>query len=164
MRIFGKSGCHKICLSLNLRILRQKHWTMSLCNLTTNVFIRNLCFLTFSQNNKWQTVRGECSVNTDYVKFPIFPDAVDNFPDFSPISFLYFLILCEISLWQWPHLTYINSLAEKIILNPTYSSNVYITHNVLLASCVDWVNKTITNFWNSVCHRNNERKIAMSAF
>jgi len=28
--------------------------------------------------------------NTDYVKVPIFPDFVDNFPDFSPISLPYF--------------------------------------------------------------------------
>jgi len=29
--------------------------------------------------------RGGSSVNTDYVKVPIFPQFVDNFPDVSPI-------------------------------------------------------------------------------
>jgi len=31
---------------------------------------------------KLPVFRGECSVNTDYLKVPIFPDFVDNFPDF----------------------------------------------------------------------------------
>jgi len=30
-----------------------------------------------------------CSVKTDYKKVSIFPDYVDNFPDFSPISIHY---------------------------------------------------------------------------
>jgi len=30
--------------------------------------------------------RGGYSVDTDYVNVPIFPDFVDDFPDFSPIS------------------------------------------------------------------------------
>jgi len=38
--------------------------------------------------------RGGCSVNTDYVKVPIFPDFVDNSPDFSTIPLPYFPILC----------------------------------------------------------------------
>jgi len=41
-------------------------------------------------------VRGGCGVNTDYVKAPIFPDLVVNFPDFSPIFLQYFPILCKL--------------------------------------------------------------------
>jgi len=37
-----------------------------------------------------------CSVNTDCVKVPVFPDFVDNFPIFSPISLSYFLILYKL--------------------------------------------------------------------
>jgi len=40
--------------------------------------------------------RDGCSVNTDYVKVPIFPDFVDSFPDFSPISSPHFAILCKL--------------------------------------------------------------------
>jgi len=29
---------------------------------------------------------GTDAVNTDYVKVPIFPDFIDKFPDFSPVS------------------------------------------------------------------------------
>jgi len=29
---------------------------------------------------------GGWNVNTDYVKVPVFPDFVHNFPDFTPIS------------------------------------------------------------------------------
>jgi len=39
---------------------------------------------------------GGCSVNTDYVKVPIYPDFIDNFPDFSPIPLPYFPILCKL--------------------------------------------------------------------
>jgi len=35
--------------------------------------------------------------NADYVKVPIFPDCVDNFPDFSP----YFPILCILLTFTW---------------------------------------------------------------
>jgi len=35
--------------------------------------------------------RGGFSVQTDYVKVPIFPYFVDSFPDFSPISLPYSL-------------------------------------------------------------------------
>jgi len=34
---------------------------------------------------KWLTIKGG-SLNTDYVKVPIFPVFMDNFPDFPPIS------------------------------------------------------------------------------
>jgi len=39
---------------------------------------------------------GDYSVNTDYVKVPIFPGFVDNFPSFPPISLSYFPILCKL--------------------------------------------------------------------
>jgi len=37
-------------------------------------------------DKRYQSVklRGGYSVNTDYVKVPIFPDFAENFPDFSP--------------------------------------------------------------------------------
>jgi len=40
--------------------------------------------------------KGGCSVNTDYMYVPIFPDFVGNFLDFSPISLQYFPILCTL--------------------------------------------------------------------
>jgi len=41
---------------------------------------------------------GGCSVNTDYVKVPIYPDFIDNFPDFAQLLhyfFAYFPISCN---------------------------------------------------------------------
>jgi len=48
--------------------------------------------------------RGGCSVKTDFVKVLIFPDFVNNFPDFSPSSLPYFPIFwpCEITTLIWP--------------------------------------------------------------
>jgi len=42
-------------------------------------------------------LRRGCSVSTDSVKDPIFPDFVDSFPDFTPISLPYFPILCKLN-------------------------------------------------------------------
>jgi len=48
--------------------------------------------------------RSRCSVKTGYVKVPIFPDFVRKFPEFSPISLLYFPILCKLdNLAVWKH-------------------------------------------------------------
>jgi len=48
--------------------------------------------------------RGGCSFNTVYLKVPIFPDSVDNFPDFPPISFtIFYQILCKLDNTLWNH-------------------------------------------------------------
>jgi len=47
--------------------------------------------------------RSGFSVNSGYVKAAIFPDFVENVPEFSPISLWYFPILCKLdnsTLWN----------------------------------------------------------------
>jgi len=70
------------------------------------------------QNNLiyWNRFRNGCSIDTDYVKFPISPDFVDNFPDFFPILCNFNKLKSQFSHGLYPPLLFMYSPLQFSII------------------------------------------------